>query len=601
MVANTKNINDIFQNSTVLRLPFFQRQYKWGKNEWERFFNDMESLQHLGNRFYFLGSLILKGEEVTTPDMELGIQRRVAVIDGQQRLTTISVFLKALDSLLLDENLHHYFLSHFFIQDGERKMPVLHQSINVRPAFEEVMWGNPLTAYEDFSVVKAYNYFRDRCRGLGQDELRRLWVSVFAHVKFVEILLDNTDDDQQIFDTINSLGVSLTIDELMKNFLYERNDEREYRQNWSPVFDTEESQKFWGANDAPRYQAEKDENKVISNFFYDFVRIKMWDYREQNDFNRTLFVQKSMVFTTCKSFVEQFGENKQTLANEILEYAKLYKRYFNKKNLNNRIPSEPCIERVACIAMAKDSTITPYLLYVLKNVEDINERNSIFAFLETYLVRRMVCLPSTASKMGNEFYTEQLIGNRIDTCEKLRDYIKNIDSERNMHMPTDDEIRRNLPLTEFSDDSTPRLIFYLHETRQGKRITGGYNHFVAEQIIPKVCSQNRINYPPFEDENLEQERKMKVKTIGNFVLLTLPHNENDPDQENEDQRRIKRELKRVSNAPFNIKHPVMKNLLNGQICGDWFNRLRQWTLGDIDTRNRRIFETLIPTVWPIGA
>ena len=53
--------------------------------------------------------------------------------------------------------------------------------------------------------------------------------------------------------------------------------------------------------------------------------------------------------------------------------------------------------------MAKDSNITPYLLYVLKNVEDLQERNRIFDFLETYLVRRMVSLPVNANKMATEF------------------------------------------------------------------------------------------------------------------------------------------------------------------------------------------------------
>ena len=65
------------------------------------------------------------------------------------------------------------------------------------------MWGNPLTAYEDKRIVKAYNFFRSKLVGRGQLELKSLWMSVFAHIKFVVIILDDDDDEQQIFDTIN--------------------------------------------------------------------------------------------------------------------------------------------------------------------------------------------------------------------------------------------------------------------------------------------------------------------------------------------------------------------------------------------------------------
>ena len=302
--------------------------------------------------------------------------------------------------MLVDDQLKNNFKSSFFIQNGQRN-PVLHHSINDHAAYQEVMWGNPLDAYTDKRVVTAYNFFRDKMTGKSQQELRQLWMAAFARIKFVEIILDNQDDEQQIFDTINSLGVDLTIDELMKNFLYDINEEDAYVNNWKPVFDDKESRDFWGTNDAARSQAATDENKVISNFFFDFVRIKMWDYKDQQGFDKKAFVQKGQIFSTCKAFVEVFGADKQNLANEIIEYAKLYKKYFNKKNLDVRIPMTSGIERVACIAMAKDSTITPYLLYVLKNVNGIQEQNRIFEFLETYLVRRMVGLTAKENKMAS--------------------------------------------------------------------------------------------------------------------------------------------------------------------------------------------------------
>ena len=597
MKAETPSINGVFRNSTVLRIPFFQRQYVWGEKEWERFVNDMESLVGLHKK-YFLGSLIFKNEEPTDEEAAYGVSEKFTVIDGQQRLTTLSIFLKALNSLLVDDQLRNNFQSSFFIQNGQRN-PVLHHSINDRAAYQETMWGNPLTPYEDKRVVKAYHFFRDKLVGRDQLELKALWMAVFARIKFVEIILDDQDDEQQFFDTINSLGVDLTIDELMKNFLYDVNEEEAYVNNWKPVFDDAASRDFWGTSDAARSQAATDENKVISNFFYDFVRIKMWDYEGQPGFDRKAFVQKSQIFSTCKAFVEVFGTDKQTLANEIIEYAKLYKKYLNKKNLDVRIPITSGIERVACIAMTKDSTITPYLLYVLKNVNGLQEQNKMFEFLETYLVRRMVALPVNANKMATEFYTEQLVAKQIDSCDKLKQYIMNISEDKNMHMPSDTEIATNIHQTIFGDESTPRLIFYLQETRNRYQHTGGYNYFLAEYIIPKPCRASESNYPPHENDMLEQERKTKTKTIGNFILLEKPRVENNPDQEADDQENMIKALKRVANEAFADKSQVMRQYVSTLICSNWFITKANWDETEIQNRNRGFASKVVPQVWPL--
>lgn len=598
MKAETPSINGVFKHSTILRIPFYQRQYVWGEREWERFFIDMDSLVGIRKK-YFLGSLIFKNEEPSDEEMIYGISEKYTVIDGQQRLTTLSIFLKAINSMLVDDQLNNNFKASFFVQNGQRT-PVLHHSINDRSAYQEVMWGNPLTAYEDKRIVKAYNFFRSKLIGRSQLELKSLWMSIFAHIKFVVIILDHQDDEQQIFDTINSLGVDLTIDELMKNFLYDANEENAYINNWKPVFDDTESRDFWGTSDAARSQAKTDENKVISNFFYDFVRIKMWDFEGKPGFDRKSFVQKNQIFSTCKTFVEIFGTDKQTLANEIIEYAKLYKKYLNKKNLNVRIPMNSGVERVACIAMTKDSTITPYILYILKHVDDIKEQNIMFGFLETYLVRRMVALSTNANKMATEFYTEQLIAKQIDSYDKLKSYIMNISDDKNMHMPTDVEIASNIHKTLYGDESTPRLIFYLQETRNRYQHSGGYNYFIAEYIIPKPSKASEVNYPSHTDDEREQERKTRIKTIGNFLLLGKPRIADNPEKETDEQEKMLRTLKKVTNEQFDTKSKVLKQYLSSLVCSNWFNTKNSWTENDVHERNIGFAKKVIPTLWPIN-
>lgn len=598
MRAETPGITNVFQRSYILRIPFFQRQYVWGQKEWDRFLMDMDSLVGARTK-YFLGSLIFKDEDVTDEEAMYGVNTKYSVIDGQQRLTTLSLYLKALHTLIADDTTWNNFKSTFFIQNGQQT-PVLSHSINDKPAYQAVMWGNPLDVYEDKRIVQAYNYFYDELSK--RDNKRDLLMAVYARIKFVTIILDGQDDEQQIFDTINSLGVDLTIDELMKNFLYEINDEDAYRQNWKPAFDDNEVRKFWGTDDAARRQAATDENKTISNFFFDFVRIKMWDYRDQKGFDRKVLAQKNHIFNSCKAFVEVFHADKQELANEIIEYSRLYHKYFNKKNLDARIPMTHCIERVACIAMASVPSITPYLLYVLKNVPDLAERNRIFGYIEKYLVRRMICFSADQNKNYVEFFAETLTGNRLDTYDKLKEYIENIDDDKNQRMPSDDEIRLNIHQRTYgSDDTLPRLFFYLQETANRYMPNmGGLNYFMAEAMIPKRTKANETNYPPHADDTLEQQRQTRIKTLGNYVLLHQPYYPNITDEEvkKDERKKFEKEVKSHSNETWTTKQPTLVASSQNVVCSNWLTTRRTWGEADIDERNRGLVQ-VVSHIWPL--
>ncbi|MBR6226722.1 MAG: DUF262 domain-containing protein [Bacteroidales bacterium] len=598
MKAESPSITGVFQRTTILRIPFFQRQYVWGQKEWDRFLMDMDSL--IGARTkYFLGSLILKEEETTEEEEMYGVSNKFSVVDGQQRLTTLSLYLKALHSLIADANTRADFDTTFFIRN-DQKTPVLTHSINDRPAYQAVMWGNPLGVYEDNRIVQAYHYMYEELQK--KDNKRELLNAVYARIKFVTIILDSQDDEQQIFDTINSLGVDLTIDELMKNFLYEINDEDAYRHNWKPAFDDNEVRKFWGTDDAARKQASTDENKTITNFFFDFVRIKMWDYRYQNKFDRKVLAQKNHIFNSCKAFVEVFHANKQELANEIIGYSKLYHKYFDKKNLEIRIPSAPCIERVACIAMASVPSITPYLLYVLKNVPDLSERNKIFGYIEKYLVRRMICFPADQNKNYVEFFAETLTGNRLDTYDKLKLYIERIDDDKNQRMPSDNEIKLNIHQRTYgSDETLPRLFFYLYETANNyKSDTGGFNYFMAETMIPKRTKANEVNYPPHADDTLEQQRQTRIKTLGNYVLLHQPYYPNITDEEvkKDERKKFEKEVKSHSNETWATKQQSLVASSQNVVCSNWLTNMRTWGETEIDVRNRGLVQ-LIGQIWPL--
>jgi uncharacterized protein with ParB-like and HNH nuclease domain len=92
MDAGKRTLNDIFNGNRILEIPFFQRAYVWGKEQWERLIEDMENVSQV-QKPYFLGSVILKQQQTNTAN-KIGDIR--TLIDGQQRLTTLNIFFKVL-------------------------------------------------------------------------------------------------------------------------------------------------------------------------------------------------------------------------------------------------------------------------------------------------------------------------------------------------------------------------------------------------------------------------------------------------------------------------------------------------------------------------
>lgn len=98
MDASKALISQIFSRGRLLEIPFYQRAYVWGEEQWSRLLDDMEFVSK-SKRNYFMGSVILKQD--TVPSTCVYSDKRI-IIDGQQRMTTIMIFLKVM--LLLEDN-----------------------------------------------------------------------------------------------------------------------------------------------------------------------------------------------------------------------------------------------------------------------------------------------------------------------------------------------------------------------------------------------------------------------------------------------------------------------------------------------------------------
>ena len=113
MKANDLFLLKVFSTHTVFEIPYYQRAYVWEEENWKRFLEDMENIS-LIEKPYFIGSLILKQKETETGSKYGDVR---VVIDGQQRLTTITVFFKVLSLKRNRPQIFNDFL--ITISDGE--------------------------------------------------------------------------------------------------------------------------------------------------------------------------------------------------------------------------------------------------------------------------------------------------------------------------------------------------------------------------------------------------------------------------------------------------------------------------------------------------
>ncbi|MBQ7547757.1 MAG: DUF262 domain-containing protein [Clostridia bacterium] len=508
MDAGKRTLNEIFNGSRILEVPFFQRAYVWEKAQWERFLTDIEYVCAPGNaNAYFMGSLILK-QQMTNASDPVGDVR--LVVDGQQRMTTLSILLKVLS---LKTGSHKKFEKRFML-DEDIGGPVLRHSFNDEKAYNHIM---ELTTLEDMQgsdrVTQAYCFFKQNA-----DPQKLNFDTICNRIVFVGIDLNYDEDEQQIFDTINSLGVRLTTAELLKNYFFGREDIEAYKKDWLEIFEKdEETRDYWDQE----ITTGRFRRTYIDLFFYAFLMIIIQDaaYKVSTE-DKNQYSKLDRLFDSYKAFIKKYRHgDKSAIIKEIREYAITFRSAISEKPLQEELPAEAGISRINAIMFALDTvTLVPYVLYLEKNVADLSVRNEMYAFLETYLMRRLVTRQTT--KNYNHLFTERLILNQVRTKEDLAQAILDKDASVN-RMPTDEEVSEAFHTSVLTNRYAAGVLYLIeskirNRSRYATQLLG-ISKYSLEHLMPKKWRNNWI----FEGDNvLVAKRDREILTLGNLAIIT---------------------------------------------------------------------------------
>lgn len=561
---NKKKIFAIFDRGSILEIPYFQRNYVWQTENWERFLEDLRDVSKT-KKEYFMGTYIMK--QVPTPSAS-GQGDKREVIDGQQRFTTLVLFFLVLS--LKNNKYQEDFLDIF--RNRSKELILSHNHID-KPIFE-LLANNALNdktreEYKNSNILKAYDFFNKNIAPADYD------VNILLNcIYFVPIDLDPADDEQQIFDTINSLGVRLTNAELLKNHLFKQNEIQLYKDYWEPCFEGEDRE-FWDKKVGSR-----DDRTNIDLFLYSYINIKnREDIRYKNLF------QSYKDYILKKDF-NSSAEKKENFIKELIDYANVYRKYINPDiERTNLRSNKNSIDRINILIFSLDtSTILPYCLYVLLHAEQ-EECKRILGYIETYIIRRMICHESTKnySKKFKTFINEQIV-----TFDSFKNKILGDTTDTEDKLPTDEEIEIKSRYNHTNLQA--KGILYLLESglRNPTKDSTDIKPIIEydlEHIMPKTWETVYWSLP--EEKNTNENRKNRIEHIGLLGNKTILANGLNKTIKNKDF------MTKKNGDGDNIGYnEYAKGLKTFQ-----FEGLSEWNEDLIEQRQKKLIKSILK-IWP---
>lgn len=515
-------------NEGLVKIPFFQRGYVWNITNWSDILDDLLDFE----KSHFLGSLILKQQEKQT-----GKPKEVLVIDGQQRLTTLSILLRAIYNSFdektqknCDPALRNYLFFKKNQTDENFLVKIEHSKVD-KKYFQKIINNNistdeyalitvenptTKTFSKDNNILQCFKYFSEQLKGVDISIRLELFNRLLDQDNKILVIIDlsEKEDEQAIFDTINSAGVRLSSADIIKNALFQKaielfNNTEDvtviYEEKWQSVFSTDEDAiNFW---DTPRATGRlmRDNIEIL---LHSVSVIKGFFDPEKN----TL----SDLSKFYKSYISNFSKDDLTkFIKEISDYAVIFREkilVFNRDKLFNYQDSYERIFHI--LGVCEISTFHPYILSLFFKY-DKNEAELIMELhkLERLVVRRMITNSETKSynKMCKEFIKDNsLIDARL--AEQTDDKIKN-------------------GLTSIENKNATLLLFWVELFRRSndnkqsvKELKYNYS---LEHLMPIKWTEYwsdvevlDINGNVIQDPEIaKKERNSKIRHIGNMTLL----------------------------------------------------------------------------------
>lgn len=586
MKANANSFG-FMKNENMIEIPFFQRAYVWGEDEWEQLFDDL--LDSFNNKkTHFLGSIILK-----QLDTNAGEGSRRSLIDGQQRLTTFSILIKTLyDRLSNDEKENYDYRTYLFETPYKDKKPkIKHSKINSQ-SFGEIFKVATVAEIndKDDKILKCYKYFDFKIKQAKNNDskldFKRFMDYILESELWVVINLDKDEDEQKIFDSINSTGVKLTATDIIKNALFAKaielktDYEKFYKDYWENVFEGENID-FWDS-EVTTGRLKRTQSEI---FLHAFAIVKGF-------FDAEISLEK--LSSSYKQQIENFNKDTiETFLQELKQYAEIYFKFpkiifsGNEKQVATNFVFDDCELRLFHILKVADvNTIMPLLLK-LKALYDKNKYTlkECYEILEVFIVGCYVSSATTKdyNKLFAKITLELNIENPIDSIKK------HLQERVTIALPNRFQIENSLKsVSKKLDNKRAKLVLFWIELFRRHNNPNDIKElsykYELEHLMPQKWEENWKEIGKDKD-NAER----LIYQIGNMTLLNGSLNVS------------------ISNAEWEIKLGKKESKKNCIVkCADLLitrddivnKNVKEWNATEIENRTENLIKEFFK-IWNI--
>lgn len=553
-------------------IPLYQRNYDWEIKHCRHLFSDLVKLHEEGRRSHFFGSIVTSRANDINDDY--------LVIDGQQRITTISLLLIAMvnaakagdleysDERKIDMIYKTYIVDEY--QDDERKVK-LKPIKNDQKSFDTLIYDDPENYVHESNVTRNYEFFYNELKSCPL-KLEDIFESVKKLV-VIDIRLEREDDAQLIFESLNSTGLDLSEADKIRNFLL-------------MSMTTEEQERCY----------EKYWNKIEVYTGYDptmFVR----DFLTVH--TKTIPNIENLYFD-FKSYVERSGISREEIMADMTEYAKFWNIFVSQKSdnskLNVKFKQLNTIESTVGMAF-----YMAFLKYASDNGFSATEIFEVFDLIEAYWARRIMCnYPANAM---NKFFATmhhdvlRLRGEQIDKGiepSKYIDILKFVLLKRQGTgtFPTDGEVIEEFKRRQIYRIPQPYRNFLFERMENCDNVEGKWENIVPhikdgsytiEHIMPQTLTA------AWRQQLGEDAERIHDEYLHTFANLTLTGYNSSYSNRPFEEKKKGYDYKGKHIYGFDESHFSLSN---------YIKTVNQWTENELLERQRLLLDRFMG-LWPM--
>lgn len=494
MKAAGINLLEFLKKSEQFVIPIYQRLYNWKEKECQQFLNDiLKTGKNEDTPSHFLGSIVYVRDSI----YQVSDIQSLLVIDGQQRLVTISILLKVLADVLGDKEIlsltskkiESYYLIDSLQKDENKYKLLLTETDkeSLISLLDHVDWPRE----HSVRIKENYEFFKSKLGQMKDEELKCL-ITGIKKLMIVDISLDRScDNPQLIFESMNSTGLKLSQIDLIRNFLLmglDRQTQKEfYKHYWKAMEDLFGQEKI---------------DKYFNRFIRDYLTIKIGSitnfdlvYDEFKKYQRSNF---------------QDVDSIRLLLKELLSFSKYYTSIFLGKEENPKLKDAFSAFKHLGIGVS-----APFLLQVYKDYEDqkisLDEFVAIANLIESYVFRRTICaIPSISfSKTFAEFYKKYV--QEDNYLESVKAGFQVLQSYKSF--PSDKEFIEDLKVNANGTNLTHYLLEKLENFDRKEKISSG--EYTIEHIMPQTLTRQWEKNLGKDFEEIHEEY---INNLGNLTL-----------------------------------------------------------------------------------